>query len=97
MASPLAGRLAVVTGGSSGIGLATAKALAQAGARVVLVARSEARLAAAAAELARIGGPAPMALACDVADPEAVLAMARTVERDAGTPDILVNNAGIGH
>ena len=97
MASPLAGRLAVVTGGSSGIGLATAKALAQAGVRVVLVARSEARLAAAAEELARIGGPAPMALACDVADPEAVLAMARTVKRDAGTPDILVNNAGIGH
>jgi short-subunit dehydrogenase len=93
----LTGRLAIVTGGSSGIGLATARALARAGARLVLVARSEARLAAAAGELGRISGAAPLTLACDVADPEAVVAMARTVERDAGTPDILVNNAGIGH
>jgi uncharacterized protein len=97
VAGPLADRLAVVTGGSSGIGLATARALARAGARLVLVARSETRLAAAAEELARIGGSAPIALTCDVADPDAVLAMARTVQRDVGTPDILVNNAGIGH
>jgi short-subunit dehydrogenase len=87
----------VVTGGSSGIGFATAKALARAGARLVLVARAEARLRAAADELARMGGPPPLALTGDVADPDGVLAMARTVERDAGTPDILVNNAGIGH
>jgi short-subunit dehydrogenase len=98
MTRPLAGRVAVVTGASSGIGLATAKALARAGARLALVARSEARLRAAARDVASAGGDdAVLALACDVADPEAVRAMAEQVRRDAGVPDILVSNAGVGH
>src|SRR5437016_7587734 len=74
----LAGRVAVVTGASSGIGLATATALAGAGARLVLVARSESRLHAAAKDVARIagGGPPALVLPCDVSDAQAVLAMA---------------------
>ena len=91
--------MAVVTGASSGIGLATATALAGAGARLILVARSESRLHAAAEDVARIagGGPPALALPCDVSDAQAVLAMADRVRRDVGTPDIVVNNAGIGH
>jgi short-subunit dehydrogenase len=90
--------VAVVTGASSGIGRATAAALAGAGARVVLVSRSESRLRAAAEEVSRAAsGPPPLVLPCDVSDPEAVAALAERVSRDAGTPDIVVNNAGIGH
>jgi short-subunit dehydrogenase len=95
----LAGRVAVVTGASSGIGLATAVALATAGARVALVSRSAARLEAAAREVDRAARnrAAALRLPCDVSDPDAVVAMAERVRRDAGTPDIVVNNAGIGH
>lgn len=99
MKHSLADRVAVVTGASSGIGRATAKALATAGARLVLVSRSEARLQATAQEVARAagGGHPSLLLPCDVSDPEAVLTMADRVRRDAGPPDIVVNNAGIGH
>ena len=98
MKASLAGRVAVVTGASSGIGRATAAALAGAGARIVLVSRSESRLRAAAEEVSRAGGGRPaLVLPCDVTDPEAVAALAERVRREAGTPDIVVNNAGIGH
>ena len=55
----LAGRIALVTGASRGLGLAMAKALAAAGAQVALAARDEARLAAAADAIRRDGGPRP--------------------------------------
>jgi short-subunit dehydrogenase len=95
----LAGRVAVVTGASSGIGLATATALASAGARVGLVSRSASRLEAAAQEIARAtrGRHLAVVLPCDVSDPAAVLDMADRMRREVGTPDIVVNNAGIGH
>jgi short-subunit dehydrogenase len=97
MSRTLAGRLALVTGASSGIGLATAVALARAGARLVLVSRSAARLEAIAPEVARAGGGPPLLVPCDVGDPAAVDALADRVRRTAGAPDLVVNNAGIGH
>jgi 3-oxoacyl-[acyl-carrier protein] reductase len=86
----LTGRGCVVTGASQGIGLATARALAAEGARVLLVARSEERLAAAAAEL---GGEAA-ALPVDVTAPGAADSVVTEAERRFGTLDVLVSNAG---
>ena len=91
---PLAGRAAVVTGASRGIGLATARLLASEGARVVMLARGEAALRAHAAEL---GGNA-FAVPCDVASRDSVLAAASHITSElGGAPDILVNNAGRFH
>jgi 3-oxoacyl-[acyl-carrier protein] reductase len=85
------GRACVVTGASSGIGLATARLLSAEGGRVLLVARSEERLAAAVEEIA--GEPA--ALAADVTDPSVAERIVSECERVFGTgPDVLVNNAG---
>src|SRR5207244_3084679 len=92
----LAGRGAVVTGGSRGIGLAVARALAEAGAAVVVAARAPDRLPAVAAELGGAGRRA-WAVACDVADPEGVRTLAREAESRLGPVDLLVTNAGISH
>jgi len=90
-ADRLAGVAAVVTGASRGIGLATARAFVQEGARVALVARSDERLR----DIARSLGPLASPIACDVADAAAVeRATPRIAEALAATPDILVNNAG---
>lgn len=90
----LAGKVAIVTGASRGIGAAAAKALATAGAAVVLTARNGAAAARVAAEIAGGGGRAA-GLACDIADPAAVEALVAAAGRQFGPPDILVNNAGI--
>jgi NADP-dependent 3-hydroxy acid dehydrogenase YdfG len=88
----LAGKTAVVTGASSGIGEATARLLAGEGCNVVLAARREDRLRSLAAEL----GVEALAAPTDVTDPAACAALvARTVER-FGSLEILVNNAGLG-
>ena len=88
----LAGKTAVVTGASSGIGEATARLLAGEGCNVVLAARREDRLKSLAAEL----GEGALAAPTDVTDPAACAALvARTVER-FGSLEILVNNAGLG-
>ena len=88
----LAGKTAVVTGASSGIGEATAHSLAKEGCNVVLAARREDRLRSVAEAL----GEGTLAAPTDVTDPAACAALvARTVER-FGALDILVNNAGIG-
>jgi len=89
---PLAGRTAVVTGASRGIGAATARALATAGARVALVARNENALRALADE---IGGDA-VVLPCDLTDATAThRAAADAISALGDAPDILVSNAGI--
>jgi 3-oxoacyl-[acyl-carrier protein] reductase len=86
----LTGRGCVVTGASRGIGLATARALAAEGARVLLVARHEDRLAAA---VEQVEGDAAAHIA-DVTDPDAAAAVVEEAERRFGSLDVLVNNAG---
>ncbi len=88
----LEGRVAIVTGGSRGIGLAVSQALADAGARVAVVARNAERAAAVAAALP---GDGHGGYACDVADAEATKALVADVEANQGPVEILVNNAGI--
>jgi NAD(P)-dependent dehydrogenase (short-subunit alcohol dehydrogenase family) len=91
----LQGKVAVVTGGTSGIGLATARLFLDEGAAVAICGRDEGRLAAAKAKLV---GNAPddelLAVRCNVLDKDAVAAFAAAVEKWKGRCDILVNNAG---
>lgn len=90
----LSGRRALVTGGSSGIGLAMAQALGLAGARVMLAARREAELAQAAESLRALGIGADT-LAVDLSDVPALRAAAQRAEAAMGGVDILVNAAGV--
>ncbi|WP_459545604.1 SDR family NAD(P)-dependent oxidoreductase [Nocardia sp. X0981] len=84
----LDGRVALVTGGSSGLGAAVSRALAGLGARVAVVARRRDRLETLAAE---IGG---LALGCDLADPNSLAELVPAVAAGLGPPEILVNAAG---
>lgn len=89
---PLSGRVAIITGASSGIGAATARQLAAAGASVVLAARREDAMRAIAQEI----GERAVAVPCDVSEEAQVENLVlRTVDH-FGAPDILVNNAGLG-
>ena len=90
----LAGRGAIVTGASSGLGRYFAGVLARAGAAVALLARREAELAAAEAEIAAAGGRVA-AVPCDVTDYASVRRAVAVAEARLGPIDILVNNAGI--
>jgi short-subunit dehydrogenase len=90
-----AGQTAVVTGASSGIGWALAKALAAAGARVGLVARRRDALEQLAAEIGQTGGTAAVAPA-DVGDRVSVVAAIHDVAARLGPVDLLVANAGVG-
>ncbi len=90
-------RVAVVTGGSSGIGLATARLLLQSGARVAICGRDAARLDAAATSLAGEAGAAlVLAQRCDVLDAGEVERFAEVVASRFGGADVLINNAGQG-
>ena len=91
----LAGRVAVVTGGSSGIGQEMARALALAGARVVLVARDQVRLVVAADTLKAAGGAEVAWVSADLALRDEVARAASEAEAAFGPVDILVNCAGV--
>jgi NAD(P)-dependent dehydrogenase (short-subunit alcohol dehydrogenase family) len=91
----LSGAIAVVSGGSRGIGLAISTTLAEMGATVVVAARDEARVQQVAGELAARGLRAA-GIGCDVTDRSSVEALGGRLRRDYGRVDILVNNAGIG-
>jgi len=85
-------RVIIVTGASSGIGLATARLLAQQGAKVALVARSQGRLAKLSREL-----PYSLAIKADMTKEDSVRGMIETVFDHYGRIDILINNAGQGY
>ncbi len=91
------GRLALITGGSSGIGLALARQLANDGARVWILARRPEVLESAVKSLASVNGNRPGMLAADVTDWKSVQAAAKRLTDEAGVPDILVNCAGASH
>ena len=85
----LTGKIALVTGGGSGIGAASAKALLDEGATVAIAGRDQKKLDAVAKELGAV-----LPLACDVADQKQVAALVKQVTEKLGPIDILVNNAG---
>jgi NADP-dependent 3-hydroxy acid dehydrogenase YdfG len=85
------GRVAVITGASSGIGEATARALAADGYRLALLARRADRIEALADEL----GDGVIAIEADVTDRDSIVAAADLVRRELGGADVLVNNAGV--
>ena len=91
-----ADRVAIVTGASSGIGAATARALAQQRAHVVLAARRQQQIAALAAELAGAYAVRTLAVPTDMSRPEEIAHLVDRTLGEFGRVDILVNNAGLG-
>jgi NAD(P)-dependent dehydrogenase (short-subunit alcohol dehydrogenase family) len=94
VATPLAGKVALVTGASRGIGAATAKALAAAGAHVVLVARTAAELESVEDDIFQAGGNATIA-PVDLAEPDGVARLASAISERWVALDILVINAAV--
>lgn len=89
------GKTILITGASSGIGAATARAAARKGARVILVARNRSKLDSVAEEITSTGGAARVYEA-DCGDRAAVARIAPQIHSEFGTPDVIVNNAGAG-
>lgn len=90
----LDGRRALITGGSRGLGFATARRLAESGAEVAIVARRTEALEKAADDIRKVSNIGVWARPCDVADPHSIARMYRELVAEFGNPDILVNNAG---
>jgi NAD(P)-dependent dehydrogenase (short-subunit alcohol dehydrogenase family) len=93
LAGKVKGKVIVVTGGTSGIGEATAYKMAEAGAQVVVVARDPAKAAPVMAKIAAMGGTGRF-VACDLAEPADCDRLVATVLKEFGRCDYLVNNAG---
>lgn len=91
----LAGRIALVTGGGRGIGMAIARRLAALGAQTVVCGRTQSHLDETAAQISAAGGRTE-GIVCDVSDWSSVSTLAARVQQGFGKLDILVNNAGIG-
>src|ERR1700733_2358156 len=89
----LTGRVAIVTGGSIGLGRQMAEALSEAGAKLTLCARNKERCDLAAAELQKTGGDV-LSLACDVKKAESIQSAVEQTAARFGRIDILINNAG---
>lgn len=88
-------RVAIVSGASRGLGLESARQLAERGFELVMLARGKQVLQAAAAEIGNATGIEPMAVAVDVTDAVAVRALVDAVEQRYGRADVLINNAGV--
>ncbi|MGA2992052.1 MAG: SDR family oxidoreductase [Candidatus Korobacteraceae bacterium] len=93
---PLRGKIALVTGGNRGIGLAIARALARLGASVVITGRDEPALAAAVKLIRKASGKV-RAVHCNARDPHSVERLFKVIGEEFGRLDILVNNAGLAH
>src|SRR4051812_47815882 len=91
----LRNKVVIVTGGASGIGLATAHRFAREGARVVIADLQGEKAERAAAEIKTAGAPDTLGLACNVADEAQVEATVRTTLQRFGELDVVVNNAGL--
>lgn len=89
-------RIALVTGGSRGIGYATAEALARAGATVVICGRSESSVQDAVKRISTVSKSKVVGTTADVSDVQQVSRLFEFIDREAGGLDILVNNAGVG-
>jgi len=90
----LTGRVAIITGGSQGIGKAAAASLVREGANVAICARTQATLDSAAEEIRAAGDGEVLTIQCDITDPAQITAMVEQVVARWGGVDILVNNAG---
>ena len=92
--SRLEGKVAIITGGNSGVGAATAKLFAKEGAKVVITARRQDKLDEEANKIRSMGGTV-LAVKCDVSKEEEVIALVKKVVEEFGTVDVLLNNAGV--
>jgi NAD(P)-dependent dehydrogenase (short-subunit alcohol dehydrogenase family) len=90
----VAGKVAIITGGSDGIGKATAQILAAEGAKVAICARTADKLQAAAEDIRKATGGTIVAVPTDVTRPEELERLLATVRSELGTPTLLANNAG---
>ncbi|WP_417375721.1 SDR family NAD(P)-dependent oxidoreductase [Gimesia maris] len=91
----LTGRVAIITGGSKGLGSAMAEGLASAGADLLLTSRNQDEVEATAAQIQSDYGNKVIGMAADVTDPDQVAAMTERAISEFGKIDILINNAGI--
>ncbi|MFT5884204.1 MAG: NAD(P)-dependent dehydrogenase (short-subunit alcohol dehydrogenase family) [Arcticibacterium sp.] len=91
----MTGRAAIITGGSKGLGLAMAAAIASAGGSVMLVSRTQKECDAAAKDIIETYGTKAIGFACDVTDQAQTEAMAKTCKETFGSVDVLINSAGI--